>query len=289
MKSQCHGFQVTYHHGWPWVYFKSIRTEVEPFFTNSVEPSNSLLDGPLSDEEFKNNKQWNQLEKATEATWAGRAYDSDQAVAWRMPDRWQHFGYRQRLDIRGLILNFLFVLTIAAIPAAFFESRIRSGILGWRLRIIDVLILTALVASAVVWLPMQTRSRYFSDLIESSQICDGFYADTEFGRTLEAPIWAMRLFGRGRFEAFKRINALSINEYKLEKIETQDVDEFARAVRTYGKIRTVDVVAVGPRTQGFITRIGPLERVRIWAADADKDEWRTMAAQNGWKRLTFEN
>ena len=81
-------FHVTYHHGWPWVYFKSIRIEVEPFLTNSVDlsESNSLLDGPLSEVESKNNKQWNQLEKAAEATWSGRNYDVDLTVGWKIPE-----------------------------------------------------------------------------------------------------------------------------------------------------------------------------------------------------------
>ncbi len=289
-KSRQSGFLITYHHGWPWVYFKSTRMEPGPNCTLDLAKLNKRRKGPLSSSEASNNKGWTKLTKAQSSTRVCRDYVVNKAPHWTILDRWKHYGNRQRLDLAGLLLNFLIVFSIAAVPATIIELRIRTATRAFQIRIADVLAVMTIAALIVGSVASEMRARHYGDLIRQTPIAfNSRYVGTSYDRTQDAPAWLFRLAGSGRCEKFQKVRFLSLSEPNLKKLDSDILDEIAGQVRAYGRIRCIDIFQTGPCVEQLMSQVGRVPRVRVWPAHADRVRWRKMAKTNNWAELTFEN
>jgi hypothetical protein len=281
---------VIYQHGWPWVYFKSVRIEPGTAAPQGRQLTFTELKKAYGDSEEtqdavkKNSPYWSRLERANTFTWTSRSSSrvSDEVAPWRKNDAWRHGGVYQRIDGLGLLLNLLVVLALAMAMAYFVETWMRNGLSLSQFNLGQIIAVMTISALVLRWAVIETRAHRLSLAIENSVVpvrCTTSTANT--------PVWIARLWGLKNCTWFKRVSTLSIGEPMWVGQEQADLDELAYYVRNYGRLTDLSIEKEGSKVWRFVEQAGQLRSVRVWQSRPNRPYWESLATQCRWGKLQF--
>ncbi|MEM7313128.1 MAG: hypothetical protein AAF497_08235 [Planctomycetota bacterium] len=294
------GRAVTYQHGWPFVYYKSVRIEAYPkvvYGPNRVRRRVPQVPKQLTSEEMngayldssnvraaidQNNPKWDRMEPASTYTWASGIQPTDAVAPWRKSESWRHMGFVSRWDIVALLLNAVIFIAIVGFIAWTVEGRIRNGLAISQFNLAQLIIITTVCALFAAWVASEIRARRLSETIANCAVPIRVTTSTA-----NTPVWIARLWGLKNCTWFNRVSTISVGEPMWVDQEQPDLDELADWVRAYGRLTDFSVEKDGTKVERFVRRAGRLSSVRVWETNPDEAKWRAMAEVGRWGELQF--